>query len=1441
MPSDGSPVDRRNDVRRSGGSKAHDTDPVTGRSVSSSNEGASEEPNDHGLTYSECEAVQKKGSMARISVTAGDGGVLVRWDSNTGDVLVAPTAVTVAVAGDWVRAARIVAEGNARAVRLIILNASFRVYVDGQRLTRVGSPVLVRPSQKVTFAADPTVYSLAAASASPCAEAAAAAGGMRCYGHRPVLLPVKMRGQQAKPHAPSASPLPRVPSAEAQQTAFLSLSGTSIASTGDVAAQPPLGGRDAWMTGELVLPMGPAEPHLLRRHSSVRIKTNAEQQDCHHDTHEPDVSPHGAAQTSVADSTASSAAACGTAEVLYVSGAGAEGPTGVTDLLTEASPDGERRTSDVIESKLNASRNGHTTNGKDRLGASPLRSHHDVRKRTAPSAPVVQKGRQRQQTAQLLHAFFTWGQVATVASPDWKTLYGLWSDDPNRVPTETSDSESSSDAFAAAMQSRRKCRKQSTPPRAERPNRQRTVQNGLAARAAPVRGRPTPPAAAAAADAHRFTIGSYCARWLRGVDGPVFITPDRRTTRRNPTHSAIAPGDWMNRMGSALKEKLRLKQRVAAVPFVVETFGGTHRYRPLATKSAVVSRDSGDDGGGELDRRREAVFEFTEQTRKGCVEEGPWGYPPVARELVTRHTGAVLHSAMRFLPESTTGARKASFLHDALCRTYDAATDQFTYLSFPGLPDLLYTAFMAVSEELMATLEAGRPVRRLASPLLCGGDLFGSFKDLLQVLGSVAHFTHWSMMHHPLVLLGNYVDLGWHSVEVMLLLCSWACLQPSKVHLLRGPHEDPLVNGDYRRLGKRCLRYKCRQRFGARKGVALWARFNRIFALLPIAAVVDGNVFVVHGGVPRLLPSPVEGDAEAHEGRCNSGKDAVGHRMRARPGGALYSNSSGVPTPTTTATESAWNTSSRHADPPWNSSVFSLASPSLGGSWRPPSAVQIFPASAEDVYCGSATDGHEVQRGGAKGVHGGAPRHHAKRSVPAGRCGRSAAVAGGPASGATEEKRMALQPTTATSDVDAFVERRNTSSFSDGEGSAETTPQSSNTPFKVVSGVAASGYAPLTGPPTEDFSYFEACARARSSRAHTPLVHLCSGSYAATALSNDAPSALVFDTTVSEVAARVREDSAAETSTSTAEAITATTSSATAIAARRDPHRAESSSAEDAAVKQQRHPPDTPQTQRGAPTEADFEKLLLSASMRDFSFPSLQPDKKPPDSNSELGECESMNDERDARRCRLIRELIWNRPRDAASKLCETAEEVTVVKGVVQPRWWSPREVWCCCACPSATGAHRCCGIFGSGGLVHFLHRFSFSLLVRGAPEDTSNMHGALLAEEGRLLSLLTCTRLCKRLTQAAACVLLPTTFQLATWGAQELAGSFEQVSFRDPAQFHGPREEREQSRCFIHEQVDARMKDEEQVEPHDRWGVVSACAEVQRQRILKKRVEREQ
>lgn len=126
-------------------------------------------------------------------------------------------------------------------------------------------------------------------------------------------------------------------------------------------------------------------------------------------------------------------------------------------------------------------------------------------------------------------------------------------------------------------------------------------------------------------------------------------------------------------------------------------------------------------------------------------------------------------------------------------------------------------------------------VVHISSPMTAVGDLHGQFYDLLELFkisGSPPLASY--------IFLGDYVDRGIHSLEVITLLCLLKLKYPQRIYMIRGNHETRTTNIQYGFM------VECQEKYG---DTQVWQHFNNLFDYLPMAAVIDGKIFCVHGGL----------------------------------------------------------------------------------------------------------------------------------------------------------------------------------------------------------------------------------------------------------------------------------------------------------------------------------------------------------------------------------------------------------------------------------------------------------------------------------------------------------------------------------------------------------------------------------------------------------------
>jgi serine/threonine-protein phosphatase PP1 catalytic subunit len=128
----------------------------------------------------------------------------------------------------------------------------------------------------------------------------------------------------------------------------------------------------------------------------------------------------------------------------------------------------------------------------------------------------------------------------------------------------------------------------------------------------------------------------------------------------------------------------------------------------------------------------------------------------------------------------------------------------------------------------------------LDGPINVCGDVHGQFKDLLRVFRA-GHFTADTRY----LFLGDYVDRGDQSLEVITLLFAMKVRYPDTVFLLRGNHESAEMAEDFG-FATEC----------AEKGhSAVVPAFGEVFRCLPLAAIVNRRILCIHGGLSPTLTS----------------------------------------------------------------------------------------------------------------------------------------------------------------------------------------------------------------------------------------------------------------------------------------------------------------------------------------------------------------------------------------------------------------------------------------------------------------------------------------------------------------------------------------------------------------------------------------------------------
>jgi protein phosphatase len=127
-------------------------------------------------------------------------------------------------------------------------------------------------------------------------------------------------------------------------------------------------------------------------------------------------------------------------------------------------------------------------------------------------------------------------------------------------------------------------------------------------------------------------------------------------------------------------------------------------------------------------------------------------------------------------------------------------------------------------------------IKELRPPVKIIGDLMGQYQDLMRFFDIWKGPSDTGDIHaYDYLFLGNYVDKGQYSLEVICLLFALKLKYPKQIMLLRGNHEDKHVN-KYLGFGDECAK-----RLGEdiNDPNSVFMKINEAFEQMPLAAIIS--------------------------------------------------------------------------------------------------------------------------------------------------------------------------------------------------------------------------------------------------------------------------------------------------------------------------------------------------------------------------------------------------------------------------------------------------------------------------------------------------------------------------------------------------------------------------------------------------------------------------
>ena len=140
-----------------------------------------------------------------------------------------------------------------------------------------------------------------------------------------------------------------------------------------------------------------------------------------------------------------------------------------------------------------------------------------------------------------------------------------------------------------------------------------------------------------------------------------------------------------------------------------------------------------------------------------------------------------------------------------------------------------------IIEEATKVFRSEPNVLTISPPIALCGDIHGSFNDLIEIfrISGAPPLTQY-------LFLGDYVDRGDKSVEVLMFICALKIVYKDSFFMLRGNHESMGITEVYG------FRREVLRKYGSE---SLYQSFESLFNAMPIAAVINNELFCVHGGI----------------------------------------------------------------------------------------------------------------------------------------------------------------------------------------------------------------------------------------------------------------------------------------------------------------------------------------------------------------------------------------------------------------------------------------------------------------------------------------------------------------------------------------------------------------------------------------------------------------
>jgi protein phosphatase len=169
-----------------------------------------------------------------------------------------------------------------------------------------------------------------------------------------------------------------------------------------------------------------------------------------------------------------------------------------------------------------------------------------------------------------------------------------------------------------------------------------------------------------------------------------------------------------------------------------------------------------------------------------------------------------------------------------------------------SLPQVPISFLMPFLNEMIEIFKQEPSLLDLDGEIVVIGDLHGHYLDFCRILK-----TFQLPINHKYLFLGDLVDKGDFSFEIIFIIFTLKYLYPDSVYLVRGNHEFEAICSSSGFLSEIIQLYKNKR---------IYSKFMDIFSYLPLGALVQRRILCIHGGICeeftsvnqiRLIEKPV--------------------------------------------------------------------------------------------------------------------------------------------------------------------------------------------------------------------------------------------------------------------------------------------------------------------------------------------------------------------------------------------------------------------------------------------------------------------------------------------------------------------------------------------------------------------------------------------------------